>query len=211
MTEIIPLFPLKLVCFPGESLNLHIFEERYKNLINDVQSNNQNFGIPPVQDEALYPIGSEIELMTIAHTYHDGKLDIKTRCLRKFHILRIVDEGTPTSYMQAEVEYLEDNSKGDQHLQQECLDRVAKLYDIMRIDQEVPQWSPTFKLASIIHKIGLNYEQELEMFELATENDRLRYAINHLENVLPMVKEMEEMRKKVEMNGHFKHFDPPQL
>ncbi|NNE25287.1 MAG: peptidase, partial [Saprospiraceae bacterium] len=68
MTEIIPLFPLKLVCFPGETLNLHIFEERYKTLIQDVQRDQKNFGIPPVQNDALYPLGAEIELMSIAHT-----------------------------------------------------------------------------------------------------------------------------------------------
>ncbi|MEO1628994.1 MAG: LON peptidase substrate-binding domain-containing protein, partial [Bacteroidota bacterium] len=41
-----PLFPLKLVVYPGEQLNLHIFEPRYKQLIRECEQNKVTFGIP---------------------------------------------------------------------------------------------------------------------------------------------------------------------
>ena len=48
MTNFIPIFPLEIVVYPGEKLNLHIFEPKYKQLISECYKNKKPFGIPPV-------------------------------------------------------------------------------------------------------------------------------------------------------------------
>ena len=53
MTNFIPIFPLSIVVYPGESLNLHIFEERYKQLITECYAEKKSFGVPPVINSSV--------------------------------------------------------------------------------------------------------------------------------------------------------------
>jgi len=57
MTRFLPLFPLSLVVFPGEYLNLHIFELRYRQLINECDEEGMTFGIPPAFENKLASFG----------------------------------------------------------------------------------------------------------------------------------------------------------
>ena len=75
MIDFLPLFPLKLVAFPGERLNLHIFEPRYKQLIRECSENQITFGIPAFIDNKIVNIGTEIKLEKIENTYENGELD----------------------------------------------------------------------------------------------------------------------------------------
>ena len=62
MEQQLALFPLQLVVFPGESLNLHIFEPRYRQLIEDAEQQGITFGVPTVIKGALQPIATEVSL-----------------------------------------------------------------------------------------------------------------------------------------------------
>ena len=68
-----------MVVFPGEKVNLNIFESRYKQLINECLKEGKTFGIPFYNKDRLMPIMAEIELLEISKVYADGKLDVKTR------------------------------------------------------------------------------------------------------------------------------------
>src|SRR6266576_3115219 len=54
MTNFIPIFPLGIVVYPGEDLNLHIFEPRYKQLINECHAGKKPFGIPTVIENKVH-------------------------------------------------------------------------------------------------------------------------------------------------------------
>jgi len=62
MTNFIPIFPLNIVVYPGENLNLHIFEPRYKQLINECHVAKKPFGIPTVIDNKVQEFGSMVEI-----------------------------------------------------------------------------------------------------------------------------------------------------
>ena len=81
MTNFIPIFPLALVVFPGENLNLHIFEPKYKQLINEGHQAKKPFGIPIVIDNKLNELGGLVEITEISKTYDTGEMDIKTKGL----------------------------------------------------------------------------------------------------------------------------------
>ena len=78
MTNFIPIFPLSIVVYPGERLNLHIFEPRYKQLIKECFDGNKPFGIPSVMDEKINEMGTLVQVKEITKEYEDGKMDIKT-------------------------------------------------------------------------------------------------------------------------------------
>src|SRR6478672_9177821 len=92
MTNFIPIFPLAIVVYPGEELNLHIFEPRYKQLIRECFEAKKPFGIPSVINNEVAERGTVVEVTEISKTYDDGKMDIKTRGLTIFKILEIVKE-----------------------------------------------------------------------------------------------------------------------
>ena len=92
MTNFIPIFPLGITVFPGEKLNLHIFEPRYKQLILECATLKKPFGIPTVVNGKISDIGTLVEIAEITTTYENGEMDIKTKGLAVFHVLEIIKE-----------------------------------------------------------------------------------------------------------------------
>ena len=87
MPRELALFPLQIVVFPGEAVNLHIFEPRYRELIKDCQEDGITFGIPTFQNGKVLDFGTEVELLSIEKRYPGGEMDIKTRARGIFQIL----------------------------------------------------------------------------------------------------------------------------
>jgi len=81
--KLIPLFPLEIVVYPFESLNLHIFEPRYRELIHDCFNEKKSFGIPYFIQDSPLKYGTIVELEMIAKTYENGRMDIKTKAHRR--------------------------------------------------------------------------------------------------------------------------------
>lgn len=113
MTEIMPLFPLSTVLYPGLPLPLHIFEERYRQLVKDLLAGPEPpaFGVVAIREgretgidgvSALWPVGCTALLRQVQR-YPDGRYDIVTTGARRFRLLSL-DESKP--YWQGEVELL---------------------------------------------------------------------------------------------------------
>ena len=79
MTNFIPIFPLSIVVYPGENLNLHIFEPRYKQLINECHTEGKSFGIPTVINNKLNDIGTLVKITEIVNTHETGEMDIQRK------------------------------------------------------------------------------------------------------------------------------------
>ena len=73
MTNFIPIFPLGIVVYPGEDLNLHIFEPQYKQLIQECNKNGKQFGIPAVIGNKVNEMGTLMQLAEITEVYGDRK------------------------------------------------------------------------------------------------------------------------------------------
>ena len=87
MTNFIPIFPLELVVYPGEKVNLHIFEDRYKQLITECKKDKKLFGIPAVIKNKISETGTLVEIDEIVKQYDDGRMDITTIGVSIFRIL----------------------------------------------------------------------------------------------------------------------------
>src|ERR1051325_5817334 len=72
----IPMFPLNMVLFPGETTKLYIFEERYKQLVDDCLENDASFGIPYIEKGKVQKFGCEVKINRILKTYENGGMDI---------------------------------------------------------------------------------------------------------------------------------------
>ena len=87
MAQFLPLFPLSLIVFPGEELRLHIFEPRYRQLIQECIDDQITFGIPAVMDADMGNIATEVVLEGVEKRYAEGRMDITTRGVRRARIL----------------------------------------------------------------------------------------------------------------------------
>jgi len=209
MTKKIPLFPLKLVAFPGEELRLHIFEPRYRELVKDCLTNDLSFGIIPVTERKLLDIGTEMEISEIVHAYPDGKMDISTKGLKAFNLIEFNEKISDKLYPGGEIERLEDIDDTNLLLLTRVFDKIQNLYSAMGMQINLPEPDFGFSIYSIAHKIGLNTDQEIDLLRIRSEGERLEYVDGHLDKLIPVVSQMEEMRQKVKMNGHFKDALPP--
>lgn len=87
MESFLPFFPLNLVAYPTENLNLHIFEPRYRQLINECLNEQKTFGIPAFINNKLPGYGTEMQIISLSKNYEDGRMDIKTKGLKVFRML----------------------------------------------------------------------------------------------------------------------------
>lgn len=207
MDSFLPFFPLKLVAFPDERLNLHIFEPRYKQLIQECIEEDKNFGIPVYQGNEIKDFGTEMKVTRLVREYPTGEMDINTVGVRAFKIHSFEEQVKGKLYAGGKVSYIENISDGSHDDFMRLRELVRSLVGLIKMDDkfDVDLMTNSFELA---HKMGLSLEQEYDLLQMPSEYQRQQYMINHLERALPIVKEMEEAKNKIMMNGHFKHLDP---
>jgi len=176
----LPLFPLQSVFFPGETVPLHIFEDRYKQLISDCRAEAMTFGIPVyINDKLEY--GVEVQLVEVVTTYDSGEMDV--------------------------VCVVESNNDAPEELRLKVLSKIEELYDLMAV--QLPQIAvDKFNSYAFAHKMGLSFEQEYELLQLTNETVRLNYIKEHLTTTITVLNQINRTKAVIEMNGHFKNFDP---
>lgn len=200
------LFPLQIVVFPGEKLPLHIFEERYQQLIRDCEEGGLSFGVPAYLHGNL-EYGCEVLLQRVVKRYPDGKMDVVCKGARVFR-LKSFDNPMPGKlYPGGKVNFLKDVSDGTQELREEAVDLLSELYEHIGVGYE-PMDPFFFETYALGHKMGLSVEQEYELLQITSEAERLEYVIDHMERVLPIVKQVNATKHQIQMNGHFRNYDP---
>ena len=204
MSYYLALFPLNLVAFPEERLNLHIFEPRYKQLIKDCLEEERRFGIPAyIKNKIEY--GTEVEILEIFKTYEDGRMDIKTIGHKVFKVGKYSNPWPEKLYAGGYVEPLE-NIWVVVPAKFEMVKLLGKLYSQLQIEEEMTydEDTPVFDFA---HKVGLSLEQEYELIQITNESLRVDFLVAHLKELLPRLSQAEEIRQRIKMNGHFRQLD----
>jgi Lon protease-like protein len=205
VTNFIPLFPLGIVVVPGEKLNLHIFESRYKQLIKDCFAIKKPFGIPPVINHSVSEFGTMVYITEIVKVYEDGKLDIKTEGDKLFRILETIQSVPDKLYNGAIVNYPENRMNGKKSIMEKILKNTRKLHAYLHVEKTFTKPDDQLNTYDIVHHMGMSLEEEYEFLILMQELQRQEYLKRHLLRVLPVVAEMEHLKEKVKLNGHFKN------
>jgi len=205
MTNFIPIFPLTIVVYPGEELNLHIFEPRYKQLINDCWQSKKPFGIPAVINDKVAELGTSVEIIEITEVYENGEMDIKTKGLEVFSILEVVKEIPDKLYEGAIVNYPENSYKTNSRLMHKVIETILKLHNILKVKKTYNKPNEELRSYDVAHHAGLSIKEEYELLGLFHELQRQEYLKQHLLKVLPVVAEMETLKKRIQLNGHFKN------
>lgn len=207
MTNFIPLFPLSIVVFPGEDLNLHIFEPRYKQLINDCYAAKKPFGIPAVINNAVSEMGTLVEIKEISKVYDNGEMDIKTKGIAVFRILEKIQELPDKLYHGAIVTYPQTMYKGSEPLMKKVLQAIRDLHTLLNVSKDFKKPDDELLSFDIAHHAGMPIEEEYELLGLEQELHRQEFIKRHLAKVMDVVSQMDKLKDKIKLNGHFKNLE----
>jgi uncharacterized protein len=205
MTNFIPIFPLGIVVYPGEQVNLHIFEPRYKQLINECHASGKPFGIPAVIGDKLQDFGTVVTIREIAKVEDNGEMDIRTEGVQVFRILEVIKEIPDKLYSGAIVNYPANHEHGSEEVMRRVVNSIRELFKLLKVSKDFKKEDNQLNSYDVAHHIGLSIEEEYELLNLMHESQRQEYLRRHLTKVLPLVAEMENLKKKVKLNGHFKN------
>lgn len=205
MTNFIPIFPLEVVLFPGEQLNLHIFEPRYKQLIKECIDEKKPFGLCPVMDGKITEMGTLARVTELSETYEDGKMDIKTMGIMPFKILEVVKALPGKLYQGAIVTYPNFTKTGNAFVMKKVLTNLRKVHLHLNVNKDFGKPDDELGSFDIAHHAGLSIQDEYRLLELEQEIHRQEFLNRQLNKFLEVIKEMNLLKEKIKLNGHFKN------
>jgi Lon protease-like protein len=199
-----PLFPLGIVALPSEGVPLHIFEDRYRKMIEgclaaEEGSLGRSFGIVWLSEEELKPIGCACEVESVLERMEDGRLNILARGVRPFRLLERQDE---LPYPAGVVEFL---SEVEEEADQEAADAAHALYrDLVKqatdreIDRPELEQMDAYRMAATVE---FDAEAKQELLELRSENARMVLLARLLQAAMERLALVERAQVRALSNG----------
>ncbi len=199
--HLLPLFPLRVLVFPRTRLPLHIFEERYKEMVGEAIRDRTEFGIVLAADEGILNTGCTVIVDDVLEKYADGRMDIVTSGVRRFEVHALNQE---KSYLRGEVSYFDDEETGPAPLQ--LRERAIEIYQQWlqvrenRAAGEAVLTDPqlSFQLAQGIPDLG--FLQTLLCNR--SEASRLKKLAEFLNSYIPKQQQTAAIKKVAPLNGH---------
>lgn len=209
--QVVPLFPLPLVLLPAMPLPLHIFEDRYKEMMSDViaaseaGSGESEFGVVLAKDEGIINIGCTANVQRVMRRYEDGRLDLLAIGQRRFRIAGINED---KSYLQAEVEFFEDMDMTDVPLELKRRAEAAqkKLLSLQGVAQDREPASSSrlsFQIASLLDDV----EKRQTVLALRSEVERLEFLVRAIPDYVVQQERISLAKRVAPLNGHAKKAD----
>jgi len=200
----IPLFPLNVVLMPGAPLPLHIFEDRYKQMVDECLEGETEFGMVLADESGTREVGCTARIVELVERYEDGRMLVLVEGSRRFKLNNIM---TGKPYYVGEIEYLQDEPEDDlKEIAEECialLERVVEAATESSVDIEI---EPPYKNLSfaIAGRIEFDVETRQQILELTTERERLEKVKELLSAAAERLEHEREIREKARTNGHLR-------
>jgi Lon protease-like protein len=199
-----PLFPLGIVALPSESVPLHVFEDRYRKMIEECLraepgSPQSEFGIVWMSDEELKTVGCACEIAEVLERMSDGRLNILARGTRPFRLIERQDDlPYPAGVVEflAEEEEQEDLEAGETarelygELVEQATDRVLEEQELRELD--------AYGMAATVE---FDVEAKQELLELRSENARLRLLGMLLRAAIKRLELIDRAQTRARSNG----------
>jgi len=122
-----------------------------------------------------------------------------------FRILEVIKEIPDKLYSGAIVNYPANSAQGSDEVMRKVVNSIRELFKLLKVSKDFKKSDDQLNSYDVAHHIGLSIEEEYELLGLFHESQRQEYLRRHLTKVLPLVAEMENLKKKVKLNGHFKN------
>ena len=201
---LLPLFPLQVVLFPGGELPLHIFEERYKEMIGEILRERQEFGVVLASEKGVVNTGCTATVDKVLRRYPDGRMDILTRGRRRFEVLLLNSERV---FLRGAVEFFDDENAEPPtpEILRLAVDGYNEMQDLLSEahlsseDSARPQLS--FHLAQPVPDLAL---RQL-LLSTRSEAERMRHLAGFFPGYLQKQRRVQRIKDLAPRNGHGGH------
>jgi Lon protease-like protein len=194
-----PLFPLDLVVLPGEAVPLHIFEQRYKTMIDECRERDSEFGVVWLADDGLHDVGCACRIDQVLEVLDDGSINLLTRGTWP---LRVVERQSHLPYPAGVVEFLSDTPE---QVDAELLVSTQSVYAELvhkatdkRADPDLLAAMSAYDMAATVD-FGLEAKQGL--LDLRSENARLQLVIRLFRAALKRLDFVDRAQARAKSNG----------
>ena len=209
---LLPLFPLQVVLFPGARLPLHIFEERYKVLVNECIKDEREFGVNLLREGEVAGVGCTALVVSVLKMYDDGRMDIVVEGKRRYRVHRTDQRKAP--YLVGHVEYLVPESETiDRQLAVETIRLYNELVDLVYREnvEAVEEGRADPELSFLLgQKAGMDLLQRQKLLESSSENHRLRMIRDYLSSVIPKLERAGEIERIIRSDGYLTRTNSPE-
>ncbi len=201
MPELLPLFPLQLVVFPRTPLPLHIFEDRYKEMVGEAIRDRTEFGIVLAKEDGIVNARCTVYVEKVITQYRDGRLDVVTQGFRRFELLGLNQD---RAFLRGSVEFFDDNLEADPapELKEHAIARYRELAEAgekrANNDAELNDAQLSFQLAQAIPDLDF----QNQVLRSRSETERLQQLTAFLEQHIPRVRQRTRMRQLAPRNGY---------
>jgi Lon protease-like protein len=209
--SLLPLFPLQVVLLPGSELPLHIFEDRYKEMIGEVLREKREFGVVLASEKGIVNTGCTATIDRVLREYPDGRLDILTRGRRRFEILLLNEE---RSFLRGAVEFFDDDSpESAEPAGPDLLKNVLTGFNEL---QAIASNSPIDPGATADPRLSFRLAQEVPdlgfrqtLLATRSEAERMRRLADFLPGYLERRRRIQRVKNVAGSNGHGRKLEGP--
>ncbi len=175
------LFPLQIVAYPLKKVPLHIFEERYKRLINTCIKADQPFGLVFRSKKSLAKFGCTLRVTEVLSRYPGGELDIMTQGETIFSIKSKTFHG---NLMVGRVEFLEDIHDATRKEIEDVREKYLRLLVLNGVSEDIERHLKKHLSFELIEYIQLPDNLELMLISTQSEKIRLKIIIDVFDQML---------------------------
>jgi Lon protease-like protein len=194
-----PLFPLELVLLPSEVVPLHIFEERYKQMIGECLDENSEFGILWLSSDGLKEIGCTAQVTQLLEQMEDGRMNILVQGVRPFRLLRRIED---MAYPAGAVEVLDEpDDEVDPEVAAGARDRYADLVE--RVTDSRPAEAALGELDAygMAATVDFPLDAKQGLLEVRSEQERMRTVAELFSATMRRLDYMERVGEQAKSNG----------
>ena len=206
--RLLPLFPLQVVLLPGSDLPLHIFEDRYKEMIGEVIRERREFGVVLAGEKGIVNTGCTAMVDKVLRQYPDGRMDILTRGRRRFEIVTLNDERV---FLRGEVEFFDDEDldPASPEIQKRAIEGFNELQALTSdapIEQDAALTQLSFRMAQAVTDI--TFRQSI--LTSRSEAGRLRQIADFLPEYMARQRRIQHVKDVAPRNGHGRSLHDPE-
>jgi len=212
----LPLFPLSVVLFPGVPLPLHIFEPRYRQMLEDIRASNNLFGLSyfdaSTSEREVPEVGSVgcVAKVTDTQSFPDGRSNILTVGVIRYRIEEYVERGDP--YLVARVSYFEDEADDSEAISEssrevaETFTRIARAVRTINDERanlpDIADTEPQRLSFLVAAAMEVDTEVKQDLLELRVTSERLRRLRDILARAVDGYEERARVHELAKGNGH---------
>jgi Lon protease-like protein len=199
LTREFPLFPLGIVALPGEMIPLHIFEDRYKTMMNECLRDEKEFGILWLSDDGLRENGCACAIDRVLERMEDGRMNLLTRGTRPF---RVIERQSHLAYPAGVIEFLEDR---DEAIDPELLSSAQEAYAdlVRRATDNDPNADELTEMDAYAMAATVDFGPDAKqgLLDLRSENARLRLVTRLFRAAIKRLDFVDRAQARARSNG----------